>query len=255
VEFQKKSDEFQDNGISVIGISYDSVHVLKAFADKHGISYPLLSDVNSEVIKKFGILDKRMPQVKKVYGVPYPGIYIIDKNLKVVKKHFEKLYVERPTAENVLVTLLDKKLTSNYRSFQTSYLDGTIAVTDTVAYPSQLLSIIVEMDLKDGFHLYGKPVPDGYIPLTVKVEDKPNFTVDAFKWPEARKFVIESIDETFHVLPQKIRLQSFIRIKRKPALGRHLIKVNISFQACDEKTCMLPEEFAFSFPLLITDEI
>ena len=62
----------------MIGISYDSVDDLKSFSDKHKISYPLLSDAGSEVIKKYGILN-----TKDDSGIPNPGIYIIDKDLKV----------------------------------------------------------------------------------------------------------------------------------------------------------------------------
>ena len=43
--------ELTDAGIGVAAISYDSEETLAAFADRRGISFPLLSDDESAVIK------------------------------------------------------------------------------------------------------------------------------------------------------------------------------------------------------------
>jgi peroxiredoxin len=43
--------------VGLAAISYDPVEVLAAFASQHTITYPLLSDVGSVVIKRFGILN------------------------------------------------------------------------------------------------------------------------------------------------------------------------------------------------------
>ncbi len=142
----------------MIAISYDSVSTLKAFSDKYQITYPLLSDEGSEVIKSFGIFNTEVDSASYGFGIPHPGIYIIDENLTVIEKHFEQSYRERPTAQNVLVNLLDEKLESNVQTFEKTYLTGSITVSDTIAYRSQLLSVQVDIDLKDGFHLYGKHI-------------------------------------------------------------------------------------------------
>ncbi len=243
--------EFKTQGISIIGISYDSVHVLKSFADKHQISYPLLSDVSSEVIKKFGIFNTAIDSNSQIFGIPHPGIYIIDKNLKVVKKQFEKSYADRPSAENVLAMHFDKPMSSHVKAFKTSYLTGSIAVTDTIASRAQMLGLIVNFSLSQGFHLYGKPIPEGYIPLTIKLESNPNFAIDSFQFPETKKFTLDSINETFNILPKEMTVKSSLRINKRPEHGSYSLNITLKFQACDDKVCMPPEELKFQFPLTI----
>ena len=155
VEFQDKIAEFQEKGISIISISYDSVQVLKEFAEKYQITYPLLSDVNSDVIRMFGIFNTSIDSKHRWFGIPYPGIYIVDNNLTVVKKQFEKTYYERPTAETVLIKHLNKKVETFIQRFKNSYMTGSFAISDTTAYPAQILTISIHSSMKNNFHLYG----------------------------------------------------------------------------------------------------
>lgn len=253
VEYQRKINEFKAKGLSVISISFDSVDVLKSFSDKNNITYPLLSDVGSRVIREYGILLEGIQPDNKWYGVAHPGIYIIDKNSVVVKKHFEKSPYERPTVENVLVTHLNKEMKTNRKGFSTFYLKGSIAISDTVALSSQVLAIIVKMSVKGGFHLYGEPIPDGYYPLKIQLESNPNFTLEPWHYPKTKEIFLKSIDETFNILPNDFELRSKIRIARNPKYGLHVVNIKISFQACDSKMCMIPVELVLKFPLRIRE--
>ena len=61
-------------GLGLVAISYDSQQVLAAFAQKYGITFPLLSDVGSQVIERYGILNTEATGVAK--GIAYPGIFV-----------------------------------------------------------------------------------------------------------------------------------------------------------------------------------
>ena len=50
--------EIEATGIQVVGVSYDPVQVLSGFADKHQITFPLLSDSGSKTIRAYGLLNK-----------------------------------------------------------------------------------------------------------------------------------------------------------------------------------------------------
>lgn len=235
-------------------MSYDAVGVLHAFSEKYEITYPLLSDEGSKVIRSYGLFNTEAKPDSRGFGIPRPGIYIIDANLKVVEKHFEQSHRPRPTAENVLVMLLDKKLESNVKTFETSYLTGRIGITDTIAYRAQLLTAVVDIKLKDGFHVYGKPIPQGYIPLEIKFETNPNFEIDTFEFPKSKEFRIEALGETFNILPDKISLRTFLRIKNRPESGNYRVKATVTFQACTDEVCMVPEKLKFEFPLRIVSQ-
>jgi peroxiredoxin Q/BCP len=53
--FRDSTAEFQEAGAIVVGISSDSVASHKRFAQKHNLSYPLLSDEGGALRKKLGV--------------------------------------------------------------------------------------------------------------------------------------------------------------------------------------------------------
>lgn len=103
---QKDLKQIASAGITVVGISYDSVEILKKFSDKSQITFPLLSDSESKTIiayaiknaettgKKFGRVD--------LDGVPYPGTYLVDQKGVVRAKLFLEGYRERHSVAELL---------------------------------------------------------------------------------------------------------------------------------------------------------
>lgn len=89
-----------------MGISYDSVDTLKAFADKNGIAYTLLSDEGSKLIDAFGIRNTEMDGKKfgpnDLTGIPHPGTYLVDDDGTVVAKLFLEKYQDRHTTEALI---------------------------------------------------------------------------------------------------------------------------------------------------------
>jgi len=69
-------------GISVVGISPDKPDQQKKFDDKHGLSFPLLSDPEHRIAEAYGVWAE-----KKMYGKVYMGIvrssFLIDDGGKV----------------------------------------------------------------------------------------------------------------------------------------------------------------------------
>ena len=53
--FRDLAAEFAAVGAHRVGISPDAVDRQAAFSEKHGFDYPLLSDVDGEVAKRFGV--------------------------------------------------------------------------------------------------------------------------------------------------------------------------------------------------------
>jgi peroxiredoxin len=57
IQLQAAKERFQKQGIGLAGISYDSVEILKYFADRRKIDFPLLSDPDSQIIRKYQVLN------------------------------------------------------------------------------------------------------------------------------------------------------------------------------------------------------
>ncbi len=76
--FRDQFEDFTDADAVVIGISGQSVESHKAFAEKHRLTFTLLSDEENKIRKQFGV-------PTNFFGL-MPGrvTYVIDKNNKVV---------------------------------------------------------------------------------------------------------------------------------------------------------------------------
>jgi thioredoxin-dependent peroxiredoxin len=59
IDFSDHESEFNRLGCAVIGISRDDCLAHADFRDKHGLSIRLLSDVESEVCRKYGVMHFR----------------------------------------------------------------------------------------------------------------------------------------------------------------------------------------------------
>jgi peroxiredoxin Q/BCP len=94
VQLRDNVQKLNESGVRVVGISYDSVEVLKTFSDKESIPFPLLSDEDSETIKKYGLHFKG--------GLPHPGTVLIDKEGVIRAKLFEEGYRTRHTIEELV---------------------------------------------------------------------------------------------------------------------------------------------------------
>jgi hypothetical protein len=102
VQLQQVIDEFDRAGVALFAISYDTVPTLAEFAGTRGITYPLLSDRDSEVIRRFGILNSLIEPHEEIHGIPFPGCYVVDANGRVAAKFFYQVYRDRPAPLAVL---------------------------------------------------------------------------------------------------------------------------------------------------------
>ena len=105
VDLNKHISRFEKHGYKVAALSYDPVVSLKRFKDKKSLSYTLLSDPDSEVIRAFNLLNEDVRAGSKQYGIPHPAIVIIGKDKMIQTFHQENGYKKRPDLNNILDTL------------------------------------------------------------------------------------------------------------------------------------------------------
>lgn len=98
-DFSELLPKFEKLGAVVLGVSPDSVESHKKFKEKKGLKVKLLSNESKEVLKAYGVWQK-----KKMYGREYYGVvrttYLIDPKGKVA--HLWKRVKVKGHAEAVL---------------------------------------------------------------------------------------------------------------------------------------------------------
>jgi peroxiredoxin len=57
--FQLDLPKFESLDTQVLGVSVDHIGAQKAFAEKLGLTYPLIDDFTREIVKKYGVMDDR----------------------------------------------------------------------------------------------------------------------------------------------------------------------------------------------------
>jgi peroxiredoxin Q/BCP len=67
--FRDAFEKFQKAGITVLGISRDTVKAQKKFKDKYSLPYDLLADPDMLLIQRYGLLKE-----KTMYGKPVTGV-------------------------------------------------------------------------------------------------------------------------------------------------------------------------------------
>jgi peroxiredoxin len=108
IALNKSQPSFLSLGYGLAGISYDSIEVLNQFVQRHAIKYPLLADTQAQTMTAYEILNKAYKKGDDNYGIPYPGVVVINKKGKVIHKYFYEGYKNRVDFTELYEILTDK---------------------------------------------------------------------------------------------------------------------------------------------------
>ena len=234
----------------MFAISYDPVDVLAAFAQRQAITYPLLSDEGSRVIHALGMLNEDVERHHAAYrvatqphhqGVPYPGAFLLDEHGVVAEKRFQQSYRERETGSGLLAQGFGGE-SSRHGTEAHGGSEGVAvrAWLDSSAYRFfQRVWLIVELTVEPGLHVYGRPIPEGYVPLSIEVAPVEGLVVGTPAWPEPHPFRVAGLDEQFYVYDGTVRVALPLTMTRRDAGDLHL-PVTVRYQACSASDCLMP---------------
>lgn len=250
MELEQNVERFREQGMGVVAISYDTVAILRHFADRVGLTkIPMLSDPDSEIIKDFGILNVNVPPDNYRYGVPFPGTYLVDRNRVVTAKDFQPDRRERTTLDTVLVKHFDvgggrRTELRNERVTITAF-----ASQDAVRRGNRV-TLVLDVEMVPNIHVYA-PGVEGYIPVSFTVDDHPLVRVihDA-EFPEPAILELPTINERLPVFGGKIRITRDLTVSLEPEVAEQA-KLELTgvfeYQACEDEYCFLPVKVPLTF--------
>jgi hypothetical protein len=248
VELEQHQDQFRKLGLGVAAVSYDSVAILQDFAGRKGIHFPLLSDADSSVIRKLGLLNETAPKDGPFYGIPHPGVFVLDAKGIIRAKYFEDNYRERYTSAGILLRqfgLIPQEATSEVAGRQ---LRLRASASNATVAPGQRVVLVLDIELNPNMHVYA-PGVEGYIPIDWKMKESGSAVAAAAKYPASEKLYLKAIDETVPAYRNRFRLTRDITIQRDDKLkdtldgsGRFAVEGSLRYQACDDRVCYIPQE-------------
>ncbi|QBI52705.1 thioredoxin-dependent thiol peroxidase [Streptomonospora litoralis] len=86
-DFRDNLREFEDAGVTVLGVSPDSPEKLAEFRTQEGLTFPLLSDPDKEVLRAYGAFGEKKNYGRVVQGV-IRSTFVIDPDGTVAKAFY-----------------------------------------------------------------------------------------------------------------------------------------------------------------------
>jgi peroxiredoxin len=247
VELEHDLPRIRAQGFGLAAISYDSVAVLKNFAERRGITFPLLSDPESKIIRSFGILNEAAPRDSPFSGIPYPGTYIVDRAGVVMAKYFVDDFRERDTAAEILSKQFGITVDEARASAETKFFRLSTAASNELVHQGQHIALTLDLELKPKMHVYAPGIQGGYIPIDWKMAESAGFKAGAAEYPQARTIRLEAIQETVPAYLGHLRLTRDLvigtdaQVKALMGNGNELVvEGSLRYQVCDDRECFLP---------------
>jgi hypothetical protein len=245
VELESQRARFRQRGFEVAAISYDSPAALKDFATRRRITFPLLSDPDSVIIRRFGLLNPEYPPGDRAHGVPYPGTFVVDAEGFIREKHFAQAYTERRTAASTLALAGDDLGPMAQRG--APHFTLRTSVSNEEAVPGQRLTLTLEFEMNPGHHAYA-PGDHRYRALTLKIEPSPYLRLEPAQLPPARRFEFKPLDETVPVFEGRFRINQDVILAVRDDIAPLLaspdptlvLKGAVEYQVCSDTVCYPP---------------
>ena len=249
---------FEEQGIKLAAISYDSPAILMDFAKRHHIEFPLLADSDSKVIRSFNVLNTEAKGMTK--GMAYPGFFYIDDGGVIREKYFEAKYTNRYTANNVIGKLFPELAEEVPRTLETPHLRLALSQSDRIVAPGSRVSLTVEVELPPDVHVYA-PGVKGYKPIQLVLHTSGGIEPAPVIYPSSKTLYLEAIKEKVPVYEGKFRIAQDVTIPvSKLGAGTRAkfgssktvsIGGELQYQACDKTICYVPTSVQVKWELKV----
>jgi len=277
LELQSQYDTLRKDGLGLVGISYDSQDILQAFSQQHGITFPLLSDVGSATIKRYGILNTvaeeglgpkgNDPDVMarvKLYvsanganerqrGIPFPGTFIVDRSGRVKARFFEDSYTVRDTVSSIRVRLNEGGSSVAATRVQSAQLDVVTYPSDSSVAPGNRFSIVAQVMPHNGVHVYA-PGAGNYKVINLKVLPAQYIRALAPVYPPSEVYFFKPLNERVPTYQKAFTITQDVVLDGSAAARTALAKQAamtiggaLSYQACDDRLCYDPVTLPLSW--------
>jgi hypothetical protein len=257
---QQAQRRFQEHGIGLVGVSYDTQAILKDFSTRLGITFPLLADPKSEIIQRFGVLNTTATGFTK--GMAYPGFIYIGPDKQIRETFFEKQYGARYTANNVLTKLFPELAEFDLRTLAADHLQLQLGQSDVVVGPGSRVTLTLEITLPPRMHVYA-PSAHGYKPISLAMKQIAEVNLRSPQYPESKVLYLPAIHEQAPVFEGKFRILQDVVISYSEDFRKSLqampkgttrpltLKGTLFYQACDDAVCYLPAQVPVSWDLRV----
>jgi hypothetical protein len=242
---QSAIPRFEQQGIKFAAVSYDSEEILKFFADRHTISYPLLADLGSQVIRAYGVFNAEATGMQK--GFARPGYFFIDTNGAIKEKFFEAKYRERLTGNSIIAKLFPELGEEVVDTVEAPHLQLALEQSDRAGVPGTRITLAAEVRLPPDVHVYA-PGAQGYKPIKLVLDEIKEVELKPAAYPQSKILFLPAIKEKVPVFEGTFRISQDVKVSSTAefwgSLGKEgkilAVTGKLEYQACDKTICYVP---------------
>ena len=120
------------------------------------------------------------------------------------------------------------------------------ALSRNAVRPGETFKAAVILKIQAGYHINDNaPLDEFLFPTSVSIEDNPEFEVVEIYYPAGRRAKFSYSEAELVVYDGEAVLGVLLKAKDGLAPGARTLKAILSYQACDNTSCLPPKELAF----------
>lgn len=239
----------------------------------------MLSDVGSETIRRFGLLNpvpewafgpnREDPAVQAdvatyvsivnpseaMIGIAFPGTFMLDPDGRVSSRYFEDFYIERNTVSSIIMRLGNGSEPVAATALSTAQLELTTYPSEASIAPGNRFALNLHIEPRDGMHVYA-PGADDYRIVGLTIEPQAFVRSLPLEYPESETYYFEPFDEYVPVYVQAFDLVQQIVLEgdleaQAAFRGQQALTINgrFEYQACSETICYPPQSIPLSWTI------
>ena len=243
------------------------------------ITFPLLSDVGSATIKRYGILNTVVEEAlgpnakdpavladlqryatvtqasERLRGIPFPGTFMVDRGGRVTARFFEDFYWERNTVSNIMLRVGAARMPVNAIQASSEHLTLNAYPSDPSASFGTRFSLVVDVTPKQGMHVYA-PGASSYKVISLNIVPQPHVRMMPTRYPASEIYYFKPLNERVPVYRKPFTLAVEIVPEATPDARKSLSGMNelvlngtLEYQACDDKICFNPVSLPLSWKI------
>jgi hypothetical protein len=242
--------------VEFAAISYDSEAILKYFADRHKIEYPLLADPDSKIIASYDVLNREATGLQK--GFARPGYFFIDTQGIIRERFFDPRYRERLTGNSIISKLFPELAEEVTETLEAPHLQVALEQSDLTGVPGTRVTLAAEVRLRADVHVYA-PGATSYKPVRLVIDPTAQLEFKPASYPEPKILYLPAIKESVPVFEGTFRISQDVQVNTGSefwgSLGKDgrlfTISGKLEYQACDKTTCYLPTSVPVKWQLQV----
>jgi hypothetical protein len=231
--------------VKLAAISYDNEGILKFFADRHKIEYPMLADPDSKTIRAYGVFNAEATGMQK--GFARPGYFFIDRDGIIREKFFEARYRERLSGNSIIAKLFPELGQEVTETVEAPHLQLALEQSDLTGVPGTRITLVAEVRLPADVHVYA-PGSQGYKPVKLMIDGMREMEMKPVVYPASKTLYLPAIKEKVPVFEGTFRISQDVKVSSSSefwgSLGKDgktfTIAGKLEYQACDKTTCFVP---------------